>query len=163
VKVTAPGGQDIAPGGSQKVVVSMSTRYFRDTLQKVIEIQTTDPDTPVITLTMKAKIIEILSVMPKEINFGDVKPGSMNKREITITNKDKESVTITKIAANPSTILTVSQQGEVKLKPEKSFTFELSFHPTQADEHFFGLLNIETNIENLQQKNVRIMARVVKN
>jgi hypothetical protein len=142
-------------------VVSISTHHFRDSLLKVIEIQTTDPETPLVSLTMKAKIIEIVSVVPKDINFGDVKPGSMNKREITITNKSKEPVTITKISANPSTILTVSQQGEVKLEPGKSSTVELRFQPSLPDEHFFGLMSVETSLENVH-KTVRITARVVK-
>lgn len=161
MKVTAPGGQDIAPGGSQRVVVSISTHHFRDSLLKVIEIQTTDPETPLVSLTMKAKIIEIVSIVPKDINFGDVKPGSMNKREITITNKSKETVTITKISANPSAILMVSQQGEVKLEPGKSFTFELHFQPTQSNERFYGLMSVETSLENVH-KMVRIKARVMK-
>jgi len=142
-------------------VVSISTRHFRDSLLKVIEIQTTDPVTPLVSLTMKAKIIEIVSVVPKDINFGDVRPGSMYKREITITNKSKEPVAITKINAKPAMILTVSQQGEVKLAPGKSCTVELRFQPTQSDERFFGLMSVETSLENVH-KTVRIKARVMK-
>jgi hypothetical protein len=160
--VTAPGGQDIAPGGSQKVVVNISTRYFKDTVLKNIEIQTDDPQTPLVTLVMKAKIVEILTVFPMEIDFGSVKTGSLSKHTITIMNKGKEPLILNKINGVPAGVVSVSQQGgEIKLDPGKVLSLELRFQPSQPDEYFFGWVNITASPENLQ-KSVRIKARVVK-
>lgn len=161
MKVTAPGGQDIAPGGSQKVLVSLSTRYFKETLLKVIEIETNDPATPHVSLTMKAAITEILSLSPLEVNFGNIKPGTESKRLITITNKGKVPMTVSKVTTSPAMVLSASQPSETKLAPGKSCTVELRFQPSRPDEYFFGLMNVTTDLENIQ-KSVRIKARIVK-
>jgi hypothetical protein len=129
---------------------------------KIIEVETNDPDMPVLKLTIKVKVAEILSISPREINFGVVKIGSVNKKMIEIKNKGKETITITSISANPSTTLSVNALNKVKLDPGKSISLELRFQPSQTTDSFFGLFHIETDQANLQTKNVRIKAKVVK-
>ena len=161
--MTAPGGQEIEPGKTQKLVVSISARNMRGDYTKNIEVETNDPAMPVLKLTMKAKIVEVLSIVPMEIDFGTVKVGSINKKMITITNKGKEPITITSISANPSNVLFVSQQGKVKLDARKSISVELRYQPTQIDNFFFSLFHVETDQENIKTKDARIRAKVVGN
>ena len=161
--MTAPGGQEIEPGKTQKLVVSISARNMRGDYTKNIEVETNDPAMPVLKLTMNAKIVEVLSIVPMEIDFGPVKVGSINKKMITITNKGKEPITITSISANPSNVLFVSQQGKVKLDAGKSISVELRYQPTQIDKFFFGLFHVETDQENIKTKDARIRAKVVGN
>lgn len=117
---------------------------------------------PVLRLTMKVKIVEILSVTPMDFNFGTVKTGSMNKKMFTITNKGKEPLTITSISANPSTVLSVSHQGKVKLEPEKSISVEVRFQAGLPTDFFFGTLHVETDQETIKAKDARIKAKVVR-
>jgi len=110
---------------------------------------------------MKAKIVEILSVTPMDVNFGTVKTGSLNKKMFTITNKGKEPLTITSISANPSTVLSISQQGKVKLDPDKSISVEVSFQAGLPTDFFFGTLHVETDQGTIKAKDARIKAKVV--
>jgi hypothetical protein len=141
--------------------VDISTRYFKESVLKNIEIQTNDPETPLVTLTMKAKIVEVLSVTPLEIDFGRVKLGSVSKHVITITNKGKEPMTIEKISPVPAAAMSVSPQGELKIDPGKSSSLEIRFQPVQVDEYFYGWANITASPDNMQ-KSVRVKAKVVK-
>jgi hypothetical protein len=159
--VTAPGGQDITPGGSQKIVVNISTRYFKKSVLKNIEVETNDPDTPLVTLTMKATIVEILSISPTTIDFGKVKVGSDARHSITITNKGKEALTITKMNVAPAPVLSVSPQGEVKIDPGRTASFEVRFQPTQVEEYFFGRVSLTASPDNME-KSVQITAKIVK-
>jgi hypothetical protein len=161
--VTAPGGQEIEPGKTQKLVVSISTHYVKGDYTKNIEVETNDPSMPILKLTVKVKIVEILSVTPMDVNFGTVKTGSVNKKTFTITNKGKEPLTITSITANPSTMLSVPQQGNVKLDPDKSISVEMRFQAGQPNDFFFGTLHVETDQETVKAKDARIKARVVGN
>ena len=160
--MTAPGGQEILPGKTQKLVVSISTRYIKGEYSKDIEVETNDPGMPILKLTMKMKIAEVLSIVPLDIDFGKVKPGSSNMKTIVITNKGKDPLTLTSISANPSTVLSVSQQGNVRLEPGRSVTIELRYQPTQSKDYFFGLFHVETDLENIKVKDARIRARVVR-
>lgn len=159
--MTAPGGQEIAPGESQKVVVSMSTRYFRGSLLKNIQIETSDPETPLVTLIMKAKIQEVVSVTPAEIDFGTVKVGSKSKHTVVIANKGKVPVVISNISPSPAGNITLSSQGEMKIGPGKTASFDVSFQPTEVNDYFFGVINLTAGPDNIP-KNVRIKAQVVK-
>ena len=161
--MTAPGGQEIEQGKTQKLVVSISARNMRGDYTKNIEVETNDPAMPVLKLTMKAKIVEVLSIVPMEIDFGKVQVGSINKKMITITNKGKVPITITSISANPSNVLSVSQQGKMKLEPGKAMSVELLYQPTQIDNFFFSLFHVETDQENIKAKDARIRAKVVAN
>lgn len=161
--MTAPGGQEIEQGKTQKLVVSISARNMRGDYTKNIEVETNDPAMPVLKLTMKAKIVEVLSIVPMEIDFGKVQVGSINKKMITITNKGKVPITITSISANPSSVLSVSQQGKMKLEPGKAMSVELRYQPTQIDNFFFSLFHVETDQENIKAKDARIRAKVVAN
>jgi hypothetical protein len=142
-------------------VVNIATRYIKGDYTKNIEVETNDPGMPILKLTMKAKIVEVLSVTPMEVNFGTVKTGSINKRTFTITNKGKEPLTITSISANPSTVLSITHQGKVKLDPGKSVSVEVLFQAGPPNDFFFGTLHVETDHETLKTKDARIRARVV--
>ncbi|HVN72855.1 MAG TPA: choice-of-anchor D domain-containing protein [Desulfomonilia bacterium] len=158
--MTAPGGQEIEPGKTQKLVVTLSTRYVKGDYTKDIEVENNDPSTPVLKLTIKMKMVEVLGIVPGEILFGTVKPGSLSTRMVTITNKGKDPLTITNISVNPSPVFSVSQQGKTKLEPGKSISVEVRLQPTQRTDSLFGLLHVETDLPNLQSKDARIRARV---
>jgi hypothetical protein len=144
-------------------VVSISTRYIKGDYTKNIEVETNDPSIPVLKLTMKVKMVEILSITPMEVNFGTVKTGSINKKIFTITNRGKEPITITSISANPSTVLSVSHQGKVKIEPDKSISVEVRFQAGLPTDFFFGTLHVETDQETVKAKDARIKAKVVGN
>ena len=136
---------------------------MRDNYTKDIEVETNDPAMPVLKLTVKAEIMQVLSIVPMAIDFGTVKVGSINKKTIMITNKGKVPITITSISANFPNVLSVTPQGKVKLDPGKSVSVELRYQPTQINNYFFSLLHVETDQENLKSKDARIRARVVEN
>jgi len=143
--------------------VSIATKYVKGDYTKNIEVETNDPGMPVLKLTMKMKVEEILSVVPNEFNFGTVKSGSVNKKVFTITNNSKEPLTITTISANPSTVLSISHQGKVKLDPGKSTSVEVNFQAGQPNNFFFGTLHVETDQSTIPPKDARIRAKVVEN
>jgi hypothetical protein len=143
--------------------VVITTKHIKGDYTKNIEVETNDPGTPVLKLTMKAKIVEILAVTPMDVNFGTVKTGSINKKTFTIANKGKEPLTITSISANPSTMLSVSHQGKVKLEPDKSISVEVRFQAGPPTDFFFGTFHIETDQEAVKAKDARIKAKVVGN
>jgi hypothetical protein len=169
VKITAPGGQglkshgqNIEPGGSQKIVVSMSTRGYTRSLNKQIKIQTNDPKAGLVILTMEAKVFEVLSVVPHLVNFGKVDQGSNHKRELTVKNKGKAPIAISQITAKPDTMITISPAEPFTLNPGEEKQFELRFNPGTSKGHTGGYVSLITDIEYLQNKVIRVRAQVVE-
>lgn len=156
----------VSPGKSIKVAVSIPTRYIRtrEVYSKTIEIETNAPDNPVVSLTMKLRVRDVLAVSPMQIDFRNVNPGSTYKRAITIINKGKCPVTLEKIALYPDTVLSLSHkdgrrlEGPQKLESGQALTLELSFTPTPRNTRFFGTVQIETSLEDLRAKIIQVRA-----
>lgn len=169
MKITAPGGQglasrgqDIEPGGTFKLAVSMSTRGYTKTLNKQIKIQTNDPRAGLLRLTMKAKVHEILSVSPRLVNLGKVQKGSSHTRELQVENKGKDTVSITRIIAKPDTMITIAPAEPFILKPGEEKRFEITFNPGSAKGHTGGYVDLSTDMEYLPRKIIRVRAQVVE-
>ncbi len=171
--MTVPGGRAldegrymVSPGKSIKVAVSIPTRYIRtrEVYSKTIEIETNAPDNPVVSLTMKLRVKEVLAVNPMQIDFRDAKPGSTYKRTITIINKGKDPVTLEKITLYPDTVLSLSHkdgrrlEGPQKLESGQALALELSFTPSPRNTRFFGTVQIETSLEDLRAKIIQVRA-----
>ena len=169
MKITAPGGQgleshgqNIEPGKSFKIVVSMSTRGYTKTLNKQIKIQTNDPQAGLVILTMEARILEVLSVAPRLVNFGKVYRGSTHAQALTVKNKGKDPVEISRITARPETMVAISPTKPFTLKPGEERQFELTFNTGTAKGHTGGYISLFTNVEYLPEKIIRVRAQVVE-
>lgn len=142
-------------------MVTISSRYAKGDYSKTVEVETNDQDTPVLKLTIKVKVQEVLSIEPIDINFGTVKTGSVNMRMITMANKGKEPLKITGITANPSTMLSVSHKGKLSIDPGKSISVELRFQAGSPNNFFFGTVHVETDDEKIKFKDIRIRAKIL--
>ena len=169
MKIAAPGGQglnfrgeNIEPGGTLKIVVSMSTRGYIKSLHKQIKIQTNDPEAGLVKVTMEAKILEVFSVAPRLVNFGKVHQGTTHSRPLTVKNKGKDPITISKITAKPGTMIVVSPANAFTLSPGEERHFEITFNPGSSKGHTGGYISLFTDIEYLPKKIVRIRALVVE-
>jgi hypothetical protein len=152
----------IGPGASQKVLVSLSTKYVRsrDPYSKTVEVETNDPAEPVVRLTLRLTVKDVLLVRPDTIEFGTVRPGSKNVQEVSITNKGREPVMLTKISAFPGTVLSTSTAGGIGIDPGKTRTMQVVYRPQAPEKSFFGIIQIETNLEKLNIKTIQVKASV---
>jgi len=169
--VAVPGGRQtedkktvIAPGASQKVVLTVPTKYVRsrEPYHKTVEVETNDPDKPVVRITLQFTVKDILVVRPDPVAFGKVRVGSENSKPLTITNKTKDAITIRKVSVFPGHALNVSPNADVRVDPGKTVTVQVTFRPPSPDRSFLGLVQIETDRENLGVKTVQVRASVTE-
>ena len=169
MRITAPGGQglqsrdkSIEPGENQKIIVSMSTRGYTKTLNKQIKIQTTDPNTGLLTITMRAKVQEILGTTPRLVNLGKVQTESIHTRELMVENKGKDPISISRVTASPDNMVTIAPAEPFTLKPGEEKRFEVTFNSGSAKGHTGGYIDLATDMEYLPKKIIRIRAQVVQ-
>jgi hypothetical protein len=127
VKYEAP--SSITPGKTDKIKVSIPTKFLKGSYQRDVLIETNDPEKKEIHFTIRATVQEVLSVEPHSVIFGRVKTGSSETREISITNSSKESVTISEIQIKPGVGVTISPQGKTILKPGQKMKVTATFKP----------------------------------
>jgi hypothetical protein len=160
VKYEAP--SSIAPGKTDKIRVSIPTKYLKGSYQKDVLIETNDPEKKEIHFTIRATVQEILSITPHSIIFGRVKTGSSETREISITNNGKEPVTISQIEINPGVDITISPQGKTILQPGQTLKVTATFKPGKDLREINTLILIKTDIKKLPEIAVTAFAVVVQ-
>ena len=152
----------ISPKTSQKLALTVPTRYIRsrEPYSKTLEVETNDPDKPLVRLTMSFTVKDVLLVRPDPVDFGSVKPLSVYKRERTVVNKCDEPVTLTKVTAFPDTVLDVALKGKPRIEPSSKAVLELTYKPSMPGERFLGIVQLETSLEKIPVKNIQVRAQV---
>jgi len=142
--------------------VGISTRGYTKTLSKQIKIRTNDRDAGTVILTMNARILEILSVDPPFVNLGKMAPGTIQGREVTVLNKGKDPVSISRITARPESTIGISPEQAFTLKPGEARKFEITFNSGALRGHAGGYVTLDTDLEYLPKKIIRVRAQVVE-
>jgi hypothetical protein len=162
VEISAPGGQTIEPGKTGRIAVKMSTRSYTNELVKEIRVETNDPERNMITFTMKALVVEALKVTPRLVNFGKMLQGETSTRSITLENRGKEPVRVTSVKAVPPSLLSLGQTDPFILNPGQKRTLDLTVSSGSSEGFVSGYVNLETDLDYLPKKTVRIRAEVKK-
>jgi hypothetical protein len=152
----------IAHGKSDKIRVSIPTRYLKGNYKRDILIQTNDPENKELNFTIQANIHEILTILPRYVDFGRVKIGLNQGQEIDITNNGKEPVTILQIEAKPAASFAVSPQGKVTLQPGQKKTLTLTFNPGKDPGEVTGSVLMKTDMKRLPEIKLSASAEVVQ-
>jgi hypothetical protein len=143
-------------------VVEMSTRSYTNELIKQIKVETNDPEANIITLTMKAKVVEVLKITPRMVNFGKMLQDETSIREIAVENQGKAPVRILSIEAMPPTLLSVGQAEPFTLNPGQKRKLDLKISSGSSEGFVSGYVNMETDLEHLQKRTIRVRAEVKK-
>lgn len=139
----------------------MSTRGYRKALHKDIKIQTNDPESGLIKLTMEATVLEILTVSPAMVDFGKVLLGSSNMREITVKNLGKQPVSISGVMAKPDNMIAIAPADPFSLGPGEEKRFEVTFTPGPSTGYTGGYVSLSTDLEYLPSKIIRVRSLVL--
>lgn len=145
--------------------MSVPTRYIktREPYSKTLEVETNDPANPLIRLTLRFTIRDVLLIKPDLIELGKVKTGSVIKREVKIANKGGVPIKITKISLFPQVALKaeLKDKGKDSLAPGASADLAITFEPKAPDDRFMGVVQVETDYEKIPVKNIQVKAQVV--
>lgn len=161
--MSAPGGPQVKPGESRAIMVDVTTDTWEGGLKRVILVETNDPQSPVLNLTVTAHIYTLLQVEPKFIDFGDTRPGSVQQREILVRNRWQKPVTLTQLTVDPVGMASLNPPRVPPLKPETSTKLILTLSPGAYSGPIYGNVTFETDWKNLPRKTIRFRAHVIAN
>jgi hypothetical protein len=159
VKAKTPG--PIKPGKSDVIKVSIPTVNSRGNYKREIKIETNDPNSKEVVITITANINEILSIAPPYIDFGRPITGSKLTREFTITNNGKDNITILSVSVNPAGAALINPVlKKTVLKPGEMKKLELKLTPPNKSGYFQGQVIVSTDIRNLKEKRIFFGAEI---
>ena len=161
--MSAPGGPLVKPGASRIITAELakSTGTYEGALKKVIGIETNDPQTPLVSLTITAYVYAPLQVEPHSLLLDAITPGTAPRKELLIRNRRKEPIAITRIEIFPIGFGTLSPQKGSVLKPGQALKLAVTLSPTLPLGPNYGRIILHTDWQALPEKAIPIRVHVV--
>lgn len=133
----------IPPGKTGEIKATFNSTNFSGAMTKTISVDTNDPKTPTVTLTMKGMVTSDLQITPKQLNFGQVKIGKTETQSVIIENHGRKPL---KILSVKTPMPQVSLRNDKQtLKRGESAKVEVSVTPRSQDRILSGYLTISTD------------------
>ncbi|HPW68886.1 MAG: hypothetical protein WDA72_09490 [Desulfomonilia bacterium] len=142
--------------------MKISTRSYTSQVLKHIRVETNDPEAGLVTLTLKAQIVEILKVTPRLVNFGKMLQNQTSVRELLCENQGKDPVRILSVEAKPPALLSLGEQEPFVLNPGQSRKIAMKLSSGSSEGYVHGYVMLKTDLEFLPEKVVRVRADVKK-
>jgi hypothetical protein len=123
--VAQPSKREVAPGDSSELVATFDTSADKGPAQRVITVNTNDPQHKQIALTIKGDVKVKVDANPSPVVFDKVKHGTEASREVLITDMiGAKNFRITSIT-NSSPDLKVTERARTDGKPGAALTLTL--------------------------------------
>jgi hypothetical protein len=86
--------KNIPPGGQGEVKATFDSSRFRGAINKTIYLYSNDPARPTMQLHLKGKVLEIVAVVPSQVNFGKVKAETAVTTTVVLRNQGPETLSL---------------------------------------------------------------------
>jgi len=152
--------RSVPPGKSAEIKVSFNSTNFSGSISKTITVQSNDPKNHAYTLILKGTVIEDISVIPKQLNLGEIKIGAKKDVSITVQNNGKQPVTLTSVKSTMQQVLVKTKKTTVKAGGKAVIT--VSVTPRSNDRFIGGYLTINTSSPEKPEIVIPVYASAVK-
>jgi hypothetical protein len=150
---------EILPSKEGEIKVTFNTSRKKGSQSKRITVRSNDPETPVVSLTLKGNIKVELDILPDTIIFGQIKKNEGLTREIKIIPSTQKDFKV--LSVKPSNDMITTQLLDYKEadKTGKKITVNLSknFKPGRVNE----IVTITTNNQKQPEIKVAISGRIM--
>ena len=133
----------IQPNGTGEIKSTFNSTNFNGNINKTISVQTNDPKTPTVTLTMKGTVTTTVQLNPRQLNFGQVKVEAPTTLALNIANRGQKPLKITGVKT-PMPQVTLDTEKFV-LKPGEQTKILVTITPRAEDRILSGYLTINTD------------------
>ena len=142
---------DVAPGDKGEIVASLKIGDRTGTQLKTLSVETDDPKTPFIMLTMKTVISQAVDMQPSFVYW---ETGEASKAK-TITIKAAKEIELKKVDVASS-----SPDFTVEVKPAGAGEFRIEVQPRDTARQLAATLTIKPEVTNHAVKPLFASARV---
>lgn len=150
----------IQPGKSAEIKAAFDSSNFFGNVAKTVSVDTNDPKSPVLTLTLKGTVVEEIVVAPRQVNLGTLRIGTEKEVSITIENRGSKKLQLTDVKSSLSQV-EVSVARNV-INPGSTGTILVNATPRDTDRVLSGYLTIKTNSQNKPLITIPVFGSVVK-
>lgn len=144
----------IAPGKEGKIELSVDGAKVHGEFSKAAEVKTNDPDHPQISLSISAKIIPYVNVVPEGTVYLHGRPGETIEKELTISSNEKDlDFKVLSVASNIDDKIKYSFAPDSK---KGEYTVKITKDPALPIMSIYGNLIIHTNSTKMPDTNIQV-------
>jgi copper(I)-binding protein len=150
----------VNPGKTSEIKISFNSASFFGNVSKTVAVESNDPVTPLLTLTLTGNIVEEVSVKPKQLNLGQVKPEVAAANFITVENRSNKPLKLTSVKSPMPQL--VIKTDKTQIKPGESARISVTVTPRQEDRMLSGYITISTDNPDKQEIMVPVYGSLSK-
>ncbi|MCB9858271.1 MAG: DUF1573 domain-containing protein [Phycisphaerales bacterium] len=146
----------LAPNGDASLVVKVDGKLLRPgAFEKRITLNSNDPRSPQMTLTLSGVIRHFLEVTPSAIGFGKLDGDGHRERKVTIVNRSERPVSLTMV---PSSLDKHFEYDLIETSPGHAFELYVDAHPPYEPGTYRGDILIKTNNPSQPELSIGVFA-----
>lgn len=150
----------IQPGKSGEIKITFDSSNFSGKVSKTIFLDTNDPKSPAVTLTLTGAITEEIQIAPRQLNLGQTKIGTPKEVTISVTNRGNRPLKL--VSAKSPISQVVARIRKDQLKPGETGVIDVTVTPRAEDRMLSGYLFITTDNPQKSEIMVPLYASAVK-
>jgi len=155
--VVTPSKKDFAPGEQGIIKVVFNSLRYRDRVSKHIYVDTNDPVTPRVILTMTGVVKVELEVTPTGVYTGRLKVGDSIERIVTITPVEVKSFRILEVKSDHPALTAEAQPMADK---PGAYQVKIRFGPVEKPERINAKVIIRTDLPHTKELSISVFGRV---
>lgn len=128
--------RNIPPGGKGELQANFDSTRFRDAVSKTISLYSNDPVRPIVQLQIKGKVLETVTVLPSQVNFGTVAAQKPLISTVLLRNQGGKPLTLGKPRSTAAEL--VVKMSETDFADGDEVTLELQLTPKPGQVRFSG-------------------------
>jgi hypothetical protein len=146
----------IPPGKTGEIRATFNSKSYTGNVNKSISVISNDPERPSYKLTISGKIIEDVSIKPRNINFGSVYIGEKTNKTVTIKSQTKPDFKIKKISPSKPFI-----NASIVEEKNGEYVIKVVLKDNHKIGRFSGGIYLKTNSRIQKKVNIPFFGEIV--
>lgn len=126
----------IPPGGKGELKANFDSTRFRNKVSKTIYLYSNDPVSPVMQLHIKGKVLELVTIEPAQIHFGEIPAERTAVATVLLRNNGNKPLTLGKPSS--TAVELVAKIPETAFSEGDEVTLEVQLTPKPGQVRFSG-------------------------
>ena len=151
--------KNLQPGDSGELQTRFDSTRFRGEVSKTVYLYTNDPLAPVTQLVVKGKVLELFTLAPRQVHFGQVAYGQTVEGSVTLTNHTGEDFVF-----SPLEVTTPELRADIdgQLPAGESCEIRIFLKPKPGKTRFSGYVFLRTEGDSPHELRLPVYATVGK-
>jgi hypothetical protein len=147
----------VPPGKTGEIKTTFSSGSKRGNIKKSITVLSNDPDTPSYKLTISGKIIEDISIKPRNIDFGSIAVDEETEKTVTVTIKSlsEPDFKINKVTPSQPFI-----DASIVEEKDGEYIIKVTLKNNHKIGRFSGKINLVTNSTKQKKSNITFYGEI---